>query len=372
MAATPTIRLADLLAGRANNFDLMRLLAAAAVMFGHSFWIQPAAARVEPILAFTGMEYSGSLAVYTFFLISGMLVTASFERQRSAARFVALRVTRIWPGLVACAIVTALVVYPLSTDRSLGEILGDNAVAKFVVSSMTMLTGIDRALPGAFTDNAIPTVMNGSLWTLPVEVKCYGVVLLCGILGIVRSRIALAIASAELAFGLFLIVGRHLGPVARDLIHAPLGYGSYPVLFYLLGMCLYAARDIILIDLRAAVALVCLYFLTRDTVIGPATFYISFAYAVLAISAVPALHRFAPKHDLSYGVYLWAFPIQQLVAMRFPHMDNLISLLLSVPATAVVAAASWFIVERPAIRWVRGFGSHRSAQAVSTVGVVPK
>jgi hypothetical protein len=90
-----SISLKDAIDLRQNNFDLLRLCAALAVMFGHSFWIQPAHGRVQPILKHTALEYSGSLAVYTFFLISGMLIAASFDRQKSLGRFIAFRLARM-------------------------------------------------------------------------------------------------------------------------------------------------------------------------------------------------------------------------------------------------------------------------------------
>src|SRR5437879_4118713 len=99
------VTLADILQKGKNNFDMIRLLAALGVMFGHSFAIQPYHGTAEPILRFTGLEYSGSLAVYTFFLLSGILVTASAMRQKSPAEFFALRAARIWPALAGCMLV---------------------------------------------------------------------------------------------------------------------------------------------------------------------------------------------------------------------------------------------------------------------------
>ncbi len=346
------IHLSDLITGRTNNFDLLRLVAAVAVMFGHSYWIQPFAGRSEPILAFTGLEYSGSLAVYTFFLISGMLVTASYDRQRSPLRFAMLRMARVWPALVVCVLATLLIIYPLSSQLAWQPASRD-AEARFILANVTLLGGVERVLPGIFAANAIPGVANGSLWTLPVEVKCYVLVLGLGLLGAVRRPVLLATAAAAAALLLIWKADPSNGPFLRDMMRMPLGYSSYPVLFFILGMALYAGRQLIRIDSRIAIGLAVVYLALRTTPFGPLAFYVAFAYSILILGALPMLIRFAPRHDLSYGIYLWAFPVQQLVAMHFPQLGNLSALLIAIPATAVIAAGSWLLVERPALRAMR-------------------
>jgi len=362
MIVKEPVHLSDLISGRANNFDLLRLVAAVAVMFGHSYWIQPVAGRSEPILAFTGMEYSGSLAVYTFFLISGMLVTASYDRQRSPLRFALLRVARVWPALVVCVLATLLVIYPLASQLAWLPASRD-AEARFVLANVTLLGGVERVLPGIFAGNAIPEVANGSLWTLPVEVKCYLLVLGLGLLGAVRRPALLAVAAAAAALLIIWKAGPSNGPFLRDMMRMPLGYASYPVLFFILGMALYAGRSFIRIDGRIAVGLGVAYFALRATPAGPLAFYVAFAYSILALGALPLLTRFAPRHDLSYGIYLWAFPVQQLVAMHYPQLGNLAALLIAIPVTTCIAAGSWFLIERPTLRAMRGRARAKPQQA---------
>ena len=126
-----TRMLSEVIDTKSNNFDLLRLLAALAVMFGHSFWLQPAEGRHEPLLAFTGLEYSGSLAVYTFFLVSGILVTASYRRQQSWWRFIVLRLARIYPALFVCVLLSAFVVYPFISPKPFLSALTSHSVAHY-------------------------------------------------------------------------------------------------------------------------------------------------------------------------------------------------------------------------------------------------
>jgi|SRR5581483_2879092 len=126
-----TRMLSEVIDTKSNNFDLLRLLAALAVMFGHSFWLQPAEGRHEPLLAFTGLEYSGSLAVYTFFLVSGILVTASYRRQQSWWRFIVLRLARIYPALFVCVLLSAFVVYPFISPKPFLSALTSHSAAHY-------------------------------------------------------------------------------------------------------------------------------------------------------------------------------------------------------------------------------------------------
>ncbi|MGT2471970.1 hypothetical protein [Paraburkholderia terrae] len=92
--------------------------------------------------------------------------------------------------------------------------------------------------------------------------------------------------------------------------------------------------------------------MVRTSSIAAPFFYVAFIYVLLLLAVSPSLRRLNPAHDYSYGVYLWAFPMQQIVAAHFPTMDNLLGLGISVPMTIVAAMISWHLVEKPAIALV--------------------
>lgn len=347
-------RLSEALEQGRNNFDLLRLCAALAVMFGHSFWIQPAHGRVEPILKHTGLEYSGSLAVYTFFLISGILVSSSFDRQKSVPRFVSLRLARIYPALIACVFLTAFVLYPVVSTVGFGAALTGHDARSYFTTNAWLFSGIQWTLPGIFETAPIKSVVNGSLWTLPIELKCYVLVLLAGVLGCLRSKLRFAAFFAAAAGAFTYLVMHGSGEEwLRALINKPTGYSFYAAPFFLLGMLLYTFRERISVSWGVGVLLLIVYACVRTSAAAAPVFYVTFVYVLLLLASSPALRFARPKHDYSYGVYLWAFPVQQVVASRYPGMDNLLSLLISVPAVLIIAAASWHFVESPCLTFAR-------------------
>jgi len=347
-------KLLSMLERDGNNFDLLRLCAALAVMFGHSFWLQPAHGRLEPILQHTGLEYSGSLAVYTFFLISGILVSASYERQQSLGRFVLLRLARIYPALIACVFLTTFLLYPLlSTGGFANALLGQEA-RDYFFKNVGLFWGIKWTLPHVFEHNAIKGVVNGSLWTLPLELMCYLMVVAAGLVAAYTSRLRLVALLATLGVGIAYLASHSSNyELLRSIVNKPTGYSFYAPPFFMAGMLLYAFRDRVIVSWPIGIALAIAYMAGRHSAIAAPLFYLSFVYVLLCLSGDRMLRRIRLGNDYSYGVYLWAFPIQQIVAAYAPGMDNLMGLAISIPLTIVVAALSWHIVEKPSIGLAR-------------------
>jgi len=179
-------RLSQTLVRGNNNFDLIRLIAALMVMLGHSYGIQ--AAKKEPVLWFTHLESFGSLAVYAFFMISGMLVSASFANQSSTFRFIGLRVLRIWPGAMICAAFIVLVVGPVFSGLPLSAFLSDLQTWRWLFHNALLIDPVGGPLPQLFEANHLRSLVNATVWTLPVELKCYVIVLVAGLLGCIGSR----------------------------------------------------------------------------------------------------------------------------------------------------------------------------------------
>jgi peptidoglycan/LPS O-acetylase OafA/YrhL len=362
------VRLSEALNPGRNNFDLLRLCAALAVMFGHSFWVQPSHHRTEPILKHTGLEYSGSLAVYTFFLISGILVSASYDRQKSIARFVLLRLIRIFPALIACVLVTAFLLYPLFSARGFDA----REAGSYFIRNTTLFSGLQWTLPGLF-ENLPLKVVNASLWTLPIELECYLLVIAAGLLGCFRSRWA-AVAFWVAAGAAFAMVALHgySGRFFREITVKPIGYSFYAPPFFMFGGFLYALREKISVNSLVGILLLLFYIVNRSNIFGTVSFYVFLTYSVLLLATAPQLHRFHPTNDYSYGVYLWAFPIQQIVASYLPGLDNLLGLAIAMPTTLAVAAVSWHCLERPCIAFFRDRKNLLRIQAPSVGSVVPK
>jgi peptidoglycan/LPS O-acetylase OafA/YrhL len=354
------ITLSEILPKGRNNFDIVRLCAALGVMFGHSYWIQPTHGRMEPILKHTGLEYSGSLAVFTFFLLSGILVTASAVQRKSVVKFLLLRVARIWPALAICMLVTALIIGPMFSRVPYFQFISSDQTIEWIYHNVTLLNGLRGALPGLFENTPISNVVNASIWTLPVEFKCYLVIFIAAVIGLLRLKRGAALAAILSVVVFFYIVKHPTGNfMLADVISRPTGYTLYPFLFFACGSLMFAYREKVVIDWRVCALFVISYIFLRDTIAGPTLFYLTFIYSVLLVSSITFLTKIRMNNDYSYGTYLYAFVIQQCVVQTFPNLNNLASLTISIPFTLILAALSWHLVERPCLTIARSWASSR-------------
>ncbi|RKP46688.1 acyltransferase family protein [Pararobbsia silviterrae] len=358
------LALSDALSRGRNNFDLVRLIAALAVVFGHSYVIQWPADPHDVITHLFGRESAGSLGVFSFFLLSGILISASYDRQRSIARFLVLRIARIWPALAVCSLLAAFVVGPIFTTVPLREYFTSPVTWFFVAHMLTIVKGLGWLLPGVFEHNPFPAAINAAIWTLPLELKCYLVVLGAGVLGLIGTRRGMTIACVIASLG-FAFLLRHPPTfiLFMDITVLQAGYSFWPVPFFLLGMLLYGWRDQVAINGVTALALVAAYIGLRDTGAGPVLFYIAFAYGVLWVGLTPALRRFVPTHDYSYGIYVYGFVIQQCLASVAPTLNHLIAFAFVLPVVFACAYASCHWVERPALDACRALLARRPRAA---------
>lgn len=177
--------LADTIARSDNNFNVIRLIAASAVIFGHSFSLslsgQDFTGPTTRLLPF--FERSGNLGVYAFFLISGILVTQSWCRGESALKFATQRVARIYPALLLCLVFTAYVIGPLGTASPLRAYFGSKPVHDYILNNLA-LTNPQWSIPTVFVGTHYLQAMNGSLWSLVVEARMYIVVFAFGVIGL--------------------------------------------------------------------------------------------------------------------------------------------------------------------------------------------
>ncbi len=333
--------------GHANNFDSLRLIFAVLVILSHSFPLTRGSNDTEPLSVLThGQITFGNISVWAFFVISGFLITQSWQRSPKVFKFLKRRVGRIYPGFAVAAALTALFVVPLAVDPGTSH----------HVSPVSYLLNTLRlqifAAPPVFLHNPMSNALNGSLWSVPYEFWCYLGVLTLGLTGFLRRRtVVVALFFAIIALHLYMVIqgwnpaGSYLGQVfgyppfwATVLPYYLAGtifqiYGGYPLL----------RRPWIA---AAAVVLVASNFVPNGLAV---TMPICGSYLLLALAYLPWLHplnlgRFG---DFSYGTYLYAFPIQQLLVQRV-H-GNISPLLLfaeATPLTLIAGALSWHLVEK--------------------------
>jgi peptidoglycan/LPS O-acetylase OafA/YrhL len=334
-------RVAKALANPHNNFGLLRLAMAVAVVISHAFSVTDGRVEQEPWFATTGFTL-GEHAVNGFFAISGFLVTMSFLR-RGWRDYVLARLLRIAPGLIAATLVVALLIGGLMTNLDLAAYFRDPRLWRFISATLTSFKSA-AALPGVFEGNPLQFPM-GTVWTLKYETLCYLGVLIAGVAGLLaKPRLALAtLAALTLAVVLREVLIPDGPKGAETALRLPL--------IFLAGGVVYLYRERVTLSLPllalALLALVPLAF----TPLYKAALYLVTAWGVLVIALAPALTRRSvePPADLSYGVYLYGWPVQQALHALFPALGAVALLWPSLTATFVIAALSWFLVEKPAL-----------------------
>ena len=339
--------LADLLGDRNNNLNLIRLIAAAAVLVSHAFPITLGAGTDEPLERLTGLSLGGH-AVAVFFVLSGLLIARSFDRASSRVRFVAARVMRLFPALAIVLMLTVLA-GALVTTLDPGPYFTASATILYVPRNLSLYF-MQYSLPGVFEDNPMGSAINGSLWTLFYEVVCYVGVFILGVLGILRRRGAFTLVFAGLAAAFIASIDwAPEGGLAYRLdllMHLAFPFG--------IGVLAYVWRERLPIDGRIAAGLWLLPALAGGTGELLPAIMVAVAYSTIwfGFAVKGPLLAYNRVGDYSYGLYIYAFPVQQAWVYLFPGMTPSQNMLASLPVAMALAALSWFAVERRALAQV--------------------
>jgi peptidoglycan/LPS O-acetylase OafA/YrhL len=342
---------------RDNNFDSVRLAAAALVVVSHSWSLS---GRAEP--QFVGNTLGG-LGVLIFFAISGFLIARSWDLDRRVHAYAVKRFLRLWPALAVVVILSALIVGPLTAERPFHPYIASGTTS-YVASNMVLNT--HNRIPGTFADNPVPGSITGTLSTLPVEMKAYALLLLLGLLGLARRPLMLFMLLVVLASLLRSPPDYQHGIIGRWL-EAPVQ--TLMLMLFLGGALLYALRDRLRLDWRLAALAALLFWATPHVPapLRPLALALSLPYLVVMIAyrAPKGLKLLTRPGDVSYGVYLWAFPVQQTVIhVAGGNLKPGWVLLATVPITYGIALCSWRLIEGPALaqkkRLRRPAGERRS------------
>ena len=279
-----------------------------------------------------------------FFVLSGYLVTRSFENRHNLVAFVEARVLRIYPALWVTLILTVFLLGPMVTSLGTAEYFSNPGTWNYLTHNAKLFPNIVFQLPGVFEENPWKGGVNGSLWTLPIEVRMYVIVAFLGVVGFLRSReIFNLVALLIVAWYLFLPEKFYL---LHNLKNERLG------IYFLLGALFYMNRERIRYHWIGLLALGIPMYFSYGGPFYNAAFGVWFAYLILYIS----FHRTISfpdlgKHgDFSYGLYLYAFPMTQLNILVFGAESPWLIVVLTFLLSMALAMASWFFIENPCLR----------------------
>lgn len=327
-----------------NAFDLLRLIGALLVLVDHS-WVLSGHLALLPVASGTGF---GGIGVDIFFLISGFLIPSSWLSDPSFVRFAVRRGLRIYPAFFVIIVLLTFVLGPLLTTLPLGSYLTSSDTYVFLGRNL-LIFPMSFHLPGVFHDLPFPDAIDGSLWTIPVEVLCYVGVALLGTAWLLGKRIVLVVlATAALTLTTYIHITGYHGLLIPHLLNYN---AAEPITLFVIGTLVRALRPRGIPPWWAPLLLIPVWFACWGTPLANLAAILAVACATLVISFRSPLwlHHPTRRYDLSYGTYVIAFPVEQCLVhfgLRQPVLLLLASILIVLP----LAALSWRCIERPALR----------------------
>ena len=348
-----------------DNLLLLRLVAALMVVLGHSVMGGFGTLPFEPLRALVPRANVHEAGLMVFFLISGLLITLSYERRPDLLRFVRARVLRLWPGLLFCLVAWTFVLGPLlstSSPRDYFSFAHGDSPYRFLLDNALLIHSINT-LPGLFyaSHTVAPGMVDSPLWSLWLEVRMYLCVAGAGVLRLLRFRWLLSVALVAV-FAWLLVI---------PMLHAvPPRYGYVVMGFFAAGAIACLLRRHIPISNGIMLLVLVVFSFGRHTTHATPVMWLTLAYAALWFAYVPRLPGPPLQADLSYATYLWSWPIQQTVVQLTGAHEPLLVFALTIAVALPIAAVSWFFIEKPALRlkdhpWLQGWRPRRFAGDVS-------
>jgi peptidoglycan/LPS O-acetylase OafA/YrhL len=327
---------------RLNNFDSLRLLGAFLVLIGHSYALT---GRFDTPELWT--DPISVVGLRIFFSISGFLIAVSWSSDPNLLRYLSKRCLRIFPALIVAVLLTVFFLGPIVTSLTVGDYFSSPVTWSYL--SNILLRPVD-VLPGVFITTPFGGNVNVSLWSLPAEFACY---LMVPLVGLLPSRVRAAA---------FLALGVGSGLLAGALVAGPpivfwgtnLSQAASVWVFFLIGAAIGQAKDVVplRLDFAAFLFIGASVVAAVEPIVANYLSWFVLPYCVLAIgnASTPVLRRAGRFGDLSYGIYLYAFPVQQSVVLFLPELNQATSVCLVSVICIALAFTSWHLVEKQALK----------------------
>lgn len=328
--------------GRNNNLDFIRFIAACMVIFSHAFPLSLGKEISDPLGFLTNEQINfGSAAVGIFFLYGGFLICKSIHRTKSAKEYFKARIIRIFPPLIFVTVMLSIAVGPFLTTLTISEYFSNAETYKYFLNAILIL---QHNLPGVFTNNIYGQAVNGPLWTLPVEFLCYIMCFLAYKCKLLNKK--------NIIFAIIIFVS---GCIVVKIIS-----GSIPILeamiqpmgLFFVGMIYYIYRDKIIMNIW--LCLVSLMGISISLILGifPITIYMFYPYFLIymGFGSKIKFSEFAKKGEISYGMYLCAWPIQQILVQwigKGNTMNPWINFILAAVIAIILGYIVYRIIEKP-------------------------
>ncbi len=332
------------MSGRDNNYNLLRFLAACFIAFYHCFFMAMGPEMTDD--RFPALYQLSQIVLNFFFIASGFLIAQSFQRRKDIISYSVARFLRLIPGVFVLSLIICFVIGPIVTEIPLKDYF--TALATWTYVPVTTALQPDAVLPGVFASNPNPYEIDAALWTLRYEVVCYVGLAILGLWGALKrsTKFTIITGLVLLAYGLMTYATQ-----LRDI--AAINHLMHFGLSFFIGTFFYVYRDSIPLHITIAIGLGLLAFgahmvwgkLAEPIVIGAS------AYIVFWLAYIPAgfIRHYNKLGDYSYGVYIYHYPIQQVLMYAIGGFSPFALLFVSLPLTIAIAVLSWMLVEKPSL-----------------------
>lgn len=335
----------------ANAVGFLRLVLASLVIVSHVPQIIDGNALRDPFYWWTRTMGFGGAAVSGFFVISGYLIAASYQNQPTIRAYLARRVARIYPAFLLASLLCVVVAAPIGgvSWEAIGRAVPD------LLERAALLNGPE--IKGAYAGTHYAS-LNGSMWTIAHEFRAYLLIVVLGVAGAFRWRLAVPLLSALLFLGYEVVAGHIAAPELRAWIvwAVPIAGPANALRLsavFLVGTSLYLYRKEI--GFRPWLAVLCAALMVPalfHPALAEPAFGILGGYALLTLAFCVTrgpLTRINARTDISYGVYLYAWPVAKILLAWWPDMPLLLCLALDFAIACVLGWLSWHLVEKRAM-----------------------
>lgn len=317
-----------------ENLNFIRVFLATLVTWSHCYPLS-GGSYVEPVTRFISTETGGSIAVKAFFFISGFLVTKSWIQSNSVSHFIVSRAVRILPALI-CALVLTIALAYIASASDTKTFLASSF--DYFFKNITLFSGVAYELPGAYANQASNSV-NGSLWTLPWEVRAYLGLMIIGAIGILNYKALTNIVLLTISFGL-------LFPNSQEF------YDNNEVPLMLISFIAgaFLAKNITQEKISSTSIIflivgIILFFLGHHHF--GILLFIFFVISILGFTDLVKLPRV--KNDTSFGIYVYSYPVQQLIIFFVTTINPIVLFIFTLAIVYPISIASWIFIEKPAL-----------------------
>lgn len=328
---------------RENNFGIIRLLGAVTVIVGHMYNL---IGQGAPTLLWNSLHAVG---VAIFFCIGGYLITLSWLRKPQFKTYIVKRVFRIFPALIACTLLTVFLIGPLMTNLSIGEYYKNPLTWSYL---RNCLLNIHYVLPGVFADNILPGSVNGAIWCLPVEFMMYLIIPIYISIGRKLSARMQRWYYGTITL-LMIVAGSVWTTLWYDTHYVFCGMDLSQVMvvvpYYFVGSLFAVCKLEKALNLQ--IAMVVMILASMFSFLGAPFCYLAqyvvIPYVILSLAlATQPVFTVFNKIDISYGMFLFSFPIQQMLIQIFIHRGWNLSVWVLMALTIILAMIMGILTEK--------------------------